>query len=127
MIQRPPRSTRIDTLFPYTTLFRSIGLVKTVEERGFLITGCHKSAPGSGCGGAAPYSAQSPFAPRDRALTIPHYIHPFLAFNMVFPSSDGLSPHWHPALFHHSTVLSAVSLLLFLFRSAPSLASNTVV
>src|SRR3546814_5444600 len=24
MIQRPPRSTRTDTLFPYTTLFRSI-------------------------------------------------------------------------------------------------------
>src|SRR3546814_18044574 len=25
MIQRPPRSTRTDTLFPYTTLFRSWG------------------------------------------------------------------------------------------------------
>src|SRR3546814_2441897 len=25
MIQRPPRSTRTDTLFPYTTLFRSLG------------------------------------------------------------------------------------------------------
>src|SRR3546814_9518839 len=25
MIRRPPRSTRIDTLFPYTTLFRSGG------------------------------------------------------------------------------------------------------
>src|SRR3546814_947592 len=25
MILRPPRSTRTDTLFPYTTLFRSIG------------------------------------------------------------------------------------------------------
>src|SRR3546814_5598645 len=25
MIQRPPRSTRTDTLFPYTTLFRSHG------------------------------------------------------------------------------------------------------
>src|SRR3546814_5441018 len=24
MIRRPPRSTRIDTLFPYTTLFRSV-------------------------------------------------------------------------------------------------------
>src|SRR3546814_1061191 len=24
MIRRPPRSTRIDTLFPYTTLFRSL-------------------------------------------------------------------------------------------------------
>src|SRR3546814_1986689 len=27
MIRRPPRSTRTDTLFPYTTLFRSDGLV----------------------------------------------------------------------------------------------------
>src|SRR3546814_18834122 len=27
MIQRPPRSTRTDTLFPYTTLFRSEGIV----------------------------------------------------------------------------------------------------
>src|SRR3546814_15274178 len=26
MIQRPPRSTRTDTLFPYTTLFRSINV-----------------------------------------------------------------------------------------------------
>src|SRR3546814_16304800 len=26
MILRPPRSTRTDTLFPYTTLFRSLGL-----------------------------------------------------------------------------------------------------
>src|SRR3546814_19633349 len=26
MIMRPPRSTRTDTLFPYTTLFRSPGL-----------------------------------------------------------------------------------------------------
>src|SRR3546814_8072087 len=28
MIRRPPRSTRTDTLFPYTTLFRSIELVE---------------------------------------------------------------------------------------------------
>src|SRR3546814_15496388 len=26
MIRRPPRSTRTDTLFPYTTLFRSLGI-----------------------------------------------------------------------------------------------------
>src|SRR3546814_5096044 len=26
MIRRPPRSTRTDTLFPYTTLFRSVPL-----------------------------------------------------------------------------------------------------
>src|SRR3546814_12596012 len=29
MIRRPPRSTRTDTLFPYTTLFRSAFLIKT--------------------------------------------------------------------------------------------------
>src|SRR3546814_12872563 len=27
MIRRPPRSTRTDTLFPYTTLFRSVPMV----------------------------------------------------------------------------------------------------
>src|SRR3546814_3192172 len=31
MIRRPPRSTRTDTLFPYTTLFRS--LLRTVGDR----------------------------------------------------------------------------------------------
>src|SRR3546814_7930833 len=34
MIRRPPRSTRTDTLFPYTTLFRSVpGDVKHGQRR----------------------------------------------------------------------------------------------
>src|SRR3546814_3547652 len=33
MIRRPPRSTRTDTLFPYTTLFRSFRL----DERGVVL------------------------------------------------------------------------------------------
>src|SRR3546814_2952681 len=32
MIRRPPRSTRTDTLFPYTTLFRSMQRVVDVER-----------------------------------------------------------------------------------------------
>src|SRR3546814_17723536 len=32
MIRRPPRSTRTDTLFPYTTLFRSLITVKDIEK-----------------------------------------------------------------------------------------------
>src|SRR3546814_5882688 len=35
MIRRPPRSTRTDTLFPYTTLFRSVdeaGVVHLADE-----------------------------------------------------------------------------------------------
>src|SRR3546814_1561303 len=33
MIRRPPRSTRTDTLFPYTTLFRSRSPEPVVAER----------------------------------------------------------------------------------------------
>src|SRR3546814_10561502 len=31
MIRRPPRSTRTDTLFPYTTLFRSLDQLRQAE------------------------------------------------------------------------------------------------
>src|SRR3546814_14265657 len=31
MIRRPPRSTRTDTLFPYTTLFRSADFLEHLE------------------------------------------------------------------------------------------------
>src|SRR3546814_15270128 len=38
MIRRPPRSTRTDTLFPYTTLFRSL-LQEVFQHRGQLVAG----------------------------------------------------------------------------------------
>src|SRR3546814_8336206 len=47
MIRRPPRSTRTDTLFPYTTLFRSIvnqTLVSTTGREGNMTTDFGKSA-----------------------------------------------------------------------------------
>src|SRR3546814_7893118 len=34
MIRRPPRSTRTDTLFPYTTLFRSAPGLEEIERLG---------------------------------------------------------------------------------------------
>src|SRR3546814_6358034 len=37
MIRRPPRSTRTDTLFPYTTLFRSADRQQPVFARGVLL------------------------------------------------------------------------------------------
>src|SRR3546814_16641298 len=36
MIRRPPRSTRTDTLFPYTTLFRSTGAAGQAAPAGGL-------------------------------------------------------------------------------------------
>src|SRR3546814_10338946 len=53
MIRRPPRSTRTDTLFPYTTLFRSFH--HGIEIRPFdslqigqIIDQFHQVAPGRG-------------------------------------------------------------------------------
>src|SRR3546814_15602749 len=37
MIRRPPRSTRTDTLFPYTTLFRSRDMSAQATHGGFLV------------------------------------------------------------------------------------------
>src|SRR3546814_6834216 len=36
MIRRPPRSTRTDTLFPYSTLFRSVPRGRTCQGQGDL-------------------------------------------------------------------------------------------
>src|SRR3546814_20803059 len=58
MIRRPPRSTRTDTLFPYTTLFRSV-VQPTVPLRAG-----DRAGPGteprlrSRCGGAAAATRQ---------------------------------------------------------------------
>src|SRR3546814_17466009 len=53
MIPRPPRSTRTDTLFPYTTLFRSCSRT------------CHKLDPpgDNACLGMGPGHSQSVFKP----------------------------------------------------------------
>src|SRR3546814_10038379 len=41
MIRRPPRSTRTDTLFPYTTLFRSPDALGAVSGLGFASSKAH--------------------------------------------------------------------------------------
>src|SRR3546814_19500377 len=53
MIRRPPRSTRTDTLFPYTTLFRSPGAARSALRR-----------PSWGCG---PCAASCPAARKCRS------------------------------------------------------------
>src|SRR3546814_1655748 len=51
MIRRPPRSTRTDTLFPYTTLFRSDLALCRLVEVGFRRLGYRVSTAGSGAVG----------------------------------------------------------------------------
>src|SRR3546814_3502403 len=54
MIRRPPRSTRTDTLFPYTTLFRS--------RYNDPITSVIKPAKGSKSAASLPYGVGSDFS-----------------------------------------------------------------
>src|SRR3546814_3343222 len=60
MIRRPPRSTRTDTLFPYTTLFRSICRARMsmactpaykLSKSGFRITNCTEEPKPPNAGG----------------------------------------------------------------------------
>src|SRR3546814_1805046 len=49
MIRRPPRSTRTDTLFPYTTLFRSdrVDAAPAGNEQAGHRAGLHRLRPGN--------------------------------------------------------------------------------
>src|SRR3546814_5779737 len=68
MIRRPPRSTRTDTLFPYTTLFRSQGGV-CLRPAG-TAEGCDPPFPiGPGCPGEISGSST-----KDRSLR-QHLLH----------------------------------------------------
>src|SRR3546814_3052788 len=65
MIRRPPRSTRTDTLFPYTTLFRSLGWLEEVRALDKALRG---PRPGAGLDGIATHLAQL------AALQGPHWL-----------------------------------------------------
>src|SRR3546814_16968274 len=54
MIRRPPRSTRTDTLFPYTTLFRSLAVAEIMRRAGVpagVVNVVNSSDPGPLCSG----------------------------------------------------------------------------
>src|SRR3546814_10865261 len=67
MIRRPPRSTRTDTLFPYTTLFRSSRAGWGSTPGLLAAAGSRRTRARRGGRGAAVGSA--PALGRDRALT----------------------------------------------------------
>src|SRR3546814_18948770 len=58
MIRRPPRSTRTDTLSPYTTLFRSVVTAKYLSEdparAGDAAVGAIRDLTGAGAGPLPP-------------------------------------------------------------------------
>src|SRR3546814_15331815 len=68
MIRRPPRSTRTDTLFPYTTLFRSPGSFLEFEQLiGPLVASGHDVIVPSLPGYAFSGRPEAPIGPRRTA------------------------------------------------------------
>src|SRR3546814_12217591 len=72
MIRRPPRSTRTDTLFPYTTLFRSTHAASRsgggtrekacgngARTRRGRVAACHSATQAAGCPVRGSYGARS--------------------------------------------------------------------
>src|SRR3546814_3955696 len=63
MIRRPPRSTRTDTLFPYTTLFRSAG---RADDREHPQAAEGDRGPGGGGARRSERRVRGPARPADR-------------------------------------------------------------
>src|SRR3546814_883823 len=76
MIRRPPRSTRTDTLFPYTTLFRSLQLAHRLG-----VTAGHVERPAQAVGDEAILGPQLGRAPHEplRLLQIVAPVDPRIA------------------------------------------------
>src|SRR3546814_1267054 len=68
MIRRPPRSTRTDTLFPYTTLFRSLQ-PRDADEPGSDVGGAARARPGLSVAGLATETAGHSVAAGRRPCT----------------------------------------------------------
>src|SRR3546814_1694788 len=65
MIRRPPRSTRTDTLFPYTTLFRSTDAAGASSNR--AATCCSTDLPEAPSKSATALAASAPIGPPNSA------------------------------------------------------------
>src|SRR3546814_5312868 len=88
MIRRPPRSTRTDTLFPYTTLFRSTAAyLYPAPARQQAARRAHPS-PRKGRGSFAPAQICAKRPHHDRRSRLPRY---------RLPAQDRLSDEGRPA------------------------------
>src|SRR3546814_16318325 len=76
MIRRPPGSTRTDTLFPYTTLFRSVVIIpiSLASERSLTFT---KNSPGLKFGTFVVVDLVTRLGAATPGFTLPVSLHPY--------------------------------------------------
>src|SRR3546814_9484333 len=99
MIRRPPRSTRTDTLFPYTTLFRSTALSRShrADARSGWRRALRRLQPVRGrVSGWLHLAAEGRKAGR-RPLVSGMVPHQFLALHLLRPVRGSLPDYRDPA------------------------------
>src|SRR3546814_16127630 len=101
MIRRPPRSTRTDTLFPYTTLFRS------AQKLTFVAFSQDRSSIG-GKEGQAERSIQGGAFSQGTAEVADLFLQGLLARVIVLELNLSLGRHWAEALAVSAAVKNAL-------------------
>src|SRR3546814_13211244 len=105
MIRRPPRSTRTDTLFPYTTLFRSASANICSQSRAGLFTG--RFAVRSGMANGVIQANDKTGLPPEE-VTIAEMLKPDYATALIGKWHLGhVAPYWPPRVDRKSTRLNS--------------------
>src|SRR3546814_15106927 len=105
MIRRPPRSTRTDTLFPYTTLFRSVltffsGMATSAVTLALARIGVGASEAGASPASMSIITAYFPKERRGLALSFFYMSSPIgMALTFSIGSVIAAAYGWHVALF----------------------------
>src|SRR3546814_7030634 len=84
MIRRPPRSTRTDTLFPYTTLFRSVDRDRSA---GFMHLNRDVGAVDDGCQTFHAIGIGPRTVPAEDEVVIDEWL-----ASLIHPADDGIAP-----------------------------------
>src|SRR3546814_8295530 len=132
MIRRPPRSTRTDTLFPYTTLFRSIGQGCALCPRLGLSRSSHRMEDRRGISQEKAEQGRSPPAGIPRPM-------PRLCRQLGGRATGTVSAPWYPgrlgrSLSHHeigseehTSELQSLMLISYAFFCLNKQTNNTTI
>src|SRR3546814_2587935 len=102
MIRRPPRSTRTDTLFPYTTLFRSIAApASSRSSRGAAASTPPRSSPTNAVRAATPTRSEEHTSELQSLMRISYAV--FCLKKNTKTTNERTRPH---AIQNHTTHIS---------------------
>src|SRR3546814_8703101 len=108
MIRRPPRPTRTDTLFPYTTLFRSIFLQERLPHSRPGSEDAHRGRADNPVGQIDEVTHLAEQAPTLTAVLVPMRLGKSTCAHAVVRDQGSARRSQHPARFSHTLAVAAI-------------------